>query len=318
MSDIDSDLLDLHQNNSGEMAEVALEEAGGDPSGWPPPEWSPQLSLDNMKENGIQKAILSLTAPGATIAATDQEARHLACKANEYAAGLRDRHPDKFGFFASLPSLMDIEGALTEIHYAMDILNADGVTLFTRYGDGNNYWGHSAELDKHKAVTFIHPTHPVDLARVNQLLPQPSIDYPQETTRTAVDMIITNVTQRFSNCVKILSHAGGTLPFLVSRISVTSQETEDTKKTYGTTYGKTYADIMDDLRSFHYDVALSSSPAVMKLLLELVPHDYITCGSDFPYAASDKIAGFRERLDGFSMTKRLREMIYFNNALGFI
>ena len=41
-------------------------------------------------------------------------------------------------------------------------------------------------------------------------------------------------------------------------------------------------------------------------------------GSDFPYAASDKIAGFRERLDGFSMKNRLREMIYFNNALGFI
>lgn len=123
-----------------------------------------------MKENGIQKAILSLTAPGATIAATQTEARHLARKANEYAAGLRDRHPDKFGFFASLPSLMDTEGTLAEIQYAMDILNADGVTLFTRYGDGNNYLGHSmftsiwAELDKRKAVTFIHPTHPVDLA----------------------------------------------------------------------------------------------------------------------------------------------------------
>lgn len=87
-------------------------------------------------------------------------------------------------------------------------------------------------------------------------------------------MIITNVTQRFPNCVKILSHAGGTLPFLVSRIAVTSQESEDTKKTYG----KTYADIMDDLRSFYYDVALSSSPAVMKLLLELVPHEHITYG----------------------------------------
>lgn len=233
-----------------------------------------------MKENGIQKAILSLTAPGATIAATQTEARHLARKANEYAAGLRDRHPDKFGFFASLPSLMDTEGTLAEIQYAMDILNADGVTLFTRYGDGNNYLGHSmftsiwAELDKRKAVTFIHPTHPVDLARVNPLLPQPSIDYPQETTRAAVDMIITNVTQRFPNCVKILSHAGGTLPFLVSRIAVTSQESEGTKKTYG----KTYADIMDDLRSFYYDVALSSSPAVMKLLLELVPHEHITYG----------------------------------------
>lgn len=41
MSGLGSDLSDLHQNNSGEMVEVALEEACGDPSGWPTPEWSP-------------------------------------------------------------------------------------------------------------------------------------------------------------------------------------------------------------------------------------------------------------------------------------
>lgn len=281
------DLQSSYPSGLSNTKRVALEEAGGDPSGWPTPKWSPQLSLENMKENGIQKAILSLTAPGATIAAIDQEARHLARKTNEYAASLRDTHPDKFGFFATLPSLMDIEGTLAEIQYAMDILNV-GVTLFTRYGHGNNYLGNSmftpiwTELDKRNAVTFIHPTHPVDLTRINPLLPQPSIDYPRETTRAAVDMIITNVTQRFPNCVKILSHAGGTLPFLVSRLSVTSRETEHTKKTYGTTY----ADIMDDFRSFYYDFALSSSSAVMKLVLELVlelvPYDHITYGKSKP------------------------------------
>lgn len=62
-----------------------------------------------------QKPIPSLTALSVTISATEEEARHLACKGNEYAAGLRARHPDKFGFFASLPSLIDIEGTLTEI-----------------------------------------------------------------------------------------------------------------------------------------------------------------------------------------------------------
>lgn len=37
-------------------------------------------------------------------------------------------------------------------------------------------------------------------------------------------------------------------------------------------------------------------------------------GSDFPYADSDKIAGFREDLDAFHMTRKLREMIYYANA----
>jgi hypothetical protein len=36
-------------------------------------------------------------------------------------------------------------------------------------------------------------------------------------------------------------------------------------------------------------------------------------GSDFPYADSDKIAGFREELDTFKMKGDLREKIYHGN-----
>lgn len=257
-----------------------MEEAGGDPSGWPTPDWSPDASLQSMASNGIRKAILSLTAPGASIAPDTKSARILARQVNEYAASLRQQHPDSFGFFATLPSLMDIPGALAEIEYALDVLKADGVTLFTRYGDGNGYLGHSLftpiweELDARRAVVFVHPTHPVNTTWTNPILPQPAIDYPHETTRTAVDLIIANVTQKFPNCRKILSHAGGSLPYLISRIATTSRATESTKLIYG----KTTGDIMDDFRSFYYDLALSSSPAVLNMVLDLVPHNHITYG----------------------------------------
>jgi predicted TIM-barrel fold metal-dependent hydrolase len=97
-------------------------------------------------------------------------------------------------------------------------LKADGVTLFTRYGDGNYYLGHEKfkpiwdELDKRAAVVFIHPTHPVDITPVNKLLAQPIIDYPHETTRTAVDLIVSDTIRTHRNVKIILSHAGGTHP----------------------------------------------------------------------------------------------------------
>jgi predicted TIM-barrel fold metal-dependent hydrolase len=296
-----------------------------------------------MANNGIQKAILSLTAPGAAIAPDAASARTLARQVNEEAARLRKQYPKSFGFFAALPSLTDIPGSLAEIAYALDILKADGVTLFTRYGDGNDYLGHPhftpiwEELNARKAIVFIHPTHPANTTWTNPLLPQPVIDYPHETTRTAVDLIIANVTQKFPDCPKILSHAGGSLPYLISRIATTSRETEDTKLMYG----KTSTELFEDFRSFYFDLALSSSPAVLNMLLDLVPHNQIiyglallflsypwcTCahfyshhtntyipGSDFPYADSDKIAGFRENLDAFRMGDKLRKMIYQGNA----
>jgi predicted TIM-barrel fold metal-dependent hydrolase len=259
---------------------TAVEEAGGDPSGWPTPFWSFEGSVASMERNGSTKAILSLTAPGAVIAPTTDKRRELARKANEFAAAKRDEDSNRWGFFAALPCLLDTEGALTEIKYALDVLKADGVTLFTRYGPGNQYLGDPAfkttweELNSRKAVVFVHPTHPADTTRVNPLLPQPAIDYPHETTRTAVDMIITNTKRSYPSCKVILSHAGGTLPFLITRVSTVSKEAATTARIYG----KTSEEIMEDFRSFYFDLALSSSEAVLKLVLDAIPHDHLLYG----------------------------------------
>ncbi|PYI07080.1 2-amino-3-carboxymuconate-6-semialdehyde decarboxylase [Aspergillus sclerotiicarbonarius CBS 121057] len=270
---------------------IAVDNAGGDPSGWPTPQWSPEASLASMDKNGTQKAVLSLTAPGAVIAPDTISRRNLARQANEYVAGLRDANPDRFGFFAALPCLLDTEGALEEIRYSLDVLKAEGVTLLL-------------------AVVFIHPTHPADTNRVNPSLPQPAIDYPHETTRTAVDLLTTGTKRDFPDCKVILSHAGGTLPYLISRLTTVTKFPEATYNPYKSSP----VDMVEDFKSFYFDLALSSSSAVLNLLLSLVPHDHIVYGSDFPYAHNDKIAGFRETLDEHPLDQELRDQIYSKNA----
>ncbi|GAM38653.1 2-amino-3-carboxymuconate-6-semialdehydede carboxylase [Talaromyces pinophilus] len=309
-------LIDTHHHFVPDFYAQAVEEAGGDPSGWPTPFWSPEGSIASMERNGATKAILSLTAPGAVIAPTDEKRRALARKANEYAASKRDEDPKTWGFFAALPSLLDTEGALAEIRYALDVLKAEGVTLFTRYGPGNQYLGHAEfkpiweELNSRRAVVFIHPTHPADTTRVNPSLPQPAIDYPHETTRTAVDMIITNTKRTYPHCKVILSHAGGTLPFLITRMTTVSREAAATARIYG----KTSEEILEDFRSFYFDLALSSSKAVLNLVLDVIPHDRLLYGSDYPYASPDKTLGFKQILDSFPLDQDLRDQIYFKNA----
>ncbi|KAJ5693042.1 amidohydrolase family protein [Penicillium macrosclerotiorum] len=307
-------LIDTHHHFVPDFYAQAVEKAGGDPSGWPTPAWSPEASNSLMEKVGVTKAILSLTAPGAVIAPTDADRRALARKANEYAARLRDEDPARYGFFAALPSLLDVEGTLAEIRYSLDFLKSNGVTLFTRYGNGNQYLGDPAfkpiwaELNARKAVVFIHPTHPVDTTKVNPLLPQPAIDYPHETTRTAVDLIITNTKRSYPDCKVILSHAGGTLPFLISRLCTYPENST------ATIAGKSPEEAMEDFRSFYFDLALSSSSAVLGLVLETIPHDHLLYGSDFPYAFVDKTLGFKQQLEKYSMDPELRDKIYFKNA----
>jgi len=256
--------------------------ATGDPSGWPTPKWSPSSSRMIMKHLGVQSAILSVTAPGPCVLADPVGQAALAWRLNEYAAHLRDEDHASFGFFASLPDIRNASAAVAEIAYALDVLGADGVTLFTRYGPNATYLGHPdlepvwKELSRREATVFVHPTHPAHLDQVSKYLPATVVDYPHETTRAAVDMITARTLKRYPGVKVILSHAGGTLPFLISRLAAPLRKTPGVVASWVT--GTGHDEALQAFRSFYYDVALSTSPQVLRTLLDLVPKSHVVYG----------------------------------------
>jgi predicted TIM-barrel fold metal-dependent hydrolase len=268
-----------------------------------------------MAKTGTTIAILSITAPGVEIMNGEASFR-LARDINTYAAKLRDSKPKQFGFFAALPSLLDTEAAITEIRYALDVLKADGVTLFTSYGD-HKYLGNAIfapiwkELNARSAIVFIHPTHSFDTTLVNPKLPQPMIDYPHETTHTAVDIITSGVKRVNSNCKIVLSHAGGSLSYLTSRISYMYS---DLFHTGSGPSSQTLAEIEEDAKSFYFDLALSGTANILDALLKWAPQDHVLFGTDFPCAPVPSVRRFTESLDAYEMNDELRRKICYENA----
>lgn len=248
------------------------------------PAWSEATDETAQQSVGARTVVLSLTSPGAPVAQSDEAARKLAREANEYCARLRDAQPGKYGFFAAMPNALDTRGTLDEIAYALDVLKADGVTLYTRYGEDNHYLGHKefvpiwSELNKRKAVVFIHPTHPVDTSRVSDLILQPTLDYPHETTRTVYDLILSNTKRDNPDCKIILPHADGTLPWILPRSATLLRDLPPDRLP---SHGKTYEEIWDEFRSFYFDIALSQSHEGLDLLLKRVPEDHILYGKFF-------------------------------------
>lgn len=297
-----SGLIDLHHHIIPREYIEALAEIGVKTSiGRTFPEWDVATTLEAMDKNGIETSIVSISAPGVYFKDIDRPiefAANLARKTNEICAGLIDDHPGRFGAFATLP-LPDVDAALEELKYALDVLKLDGVVLLSNY-DGY-YLGDPRfdrllfELNRRKAVAFIHPCTPPGIEKSRLGFPELMMDVCFDTTRTAYSLILRGMIHKYPDIRFILAHAGGTVPYIATRVA------------WVAAFGQIKEPIPEGLeyylRKFYYDTALSASPYAFSSLQRLVGTSRIVFGTDYVFLASAgipyTIKGIRE-FDGFN------------------
>jgi 6-methylsalicylate decarboxylase len=283
--------IDVHQHIVPPFWAKELPTHGGDPSGTVIPQWSPERAIDFMDSQEVATGILSLTAP--SVVGWDQsERREMARRVNEYTADLVAKRPDRFGHFATLP-VPDVDGALRELEHALDTLRADGVILLANYA--GTYLGDPAfepiwtELDRRRAVVFVHPGQPPLPTAAG--IAGPLVDYPFDTTRTAVQLVLTGIVDRYPGARIILAHAGGFLPYASHRFAELARVFRSD--------AAHPADILASFQRFYFDTALSSGPAALPSLKAFAGSGRILFGSDFPYAPADVGASFTAKLDAY-------------------
>src|SRR5215471_15514364 len=121
--------IDVHHHYLAPVQrEALLKDRGGGL-----PQWSVQMSLEDMDRAGTATAVISSVQPGVWFGEAEP-ARKLAREVNDFGARMVSDHKGRFGLFAAIP-LPDPEGSLKEIEYAFDTLHADGIGLFTSYQD---------------------------------------------------------------------------------------------------------------------------------------------------------------------------------------
>lgn len=281
--------IDVHTHYVPPFWGESLHEHGGDPSGWTLPSWDPDTHQRFMADNGIATSILSLTAPS-VVGWPDDERRAMARRVNEYSTALVTEQPEAFGYFATLP-LPDVDGAVTEACFALDELRADGVVLLSSFDDV--YLGDTrlaplwSALDERSAVVFVHPGHP-SIATLPGV-PGPLVDYPFESTRTAVHMVFNGIHDMYPGVKIVLSHAGGFLPYAVTRFCLLQAELDP--------QGPPADDLEAKFKRFYFDTALSSSAYALPSFLAFADPARILYGSDFPYAPAVVGTRFTELLD---------------------
>jgi 6-methylsalicylate decarboxylase len=303
--------IDTHHHMLPDFFFEATNEKENPVGGLKPQRWTPESSIAFMDEAGIDVAILSISTPGIQLA--DRRAgRDLARKCNEFSAALIARYPLRFGAFAGVP-MSNIDDAIDEVKYALDVLKLDGVVLFTN--SNGIYLGDSLvrllfdELQRRKTVVYIHPNASPDPVAHQLGLTDNLIDFPGDTTRAIAQLHYGGTFAATPDVKYIFSHAGGTAPYLAGRFAIVDQ-----MHTMGENVDRGTASEM--FRRLYWDTALAWSDPVLHTLSEIAGTDKMLFGTDFPYLRKDIAVRCRTKIIGSKeLSGKEKNRVLGTNAL---
>ncbi|HUY14012.1 MAG TPA: amidohydrolase family protein [Terriglobia bacterium] len=228
-----------------------------------------------LEEAGIDMQVLSIP-PQAPYFENEQQGMEAARLANDLCAGLARQYPQRFKVFACFP-LPHIDASLKELARGMDELGMVGAVVATSVRGKSiadpAFSPLFAELNRRRAVLFIHP---VGIGACSPCIVGAGLTWPVgapfEDTICALELMKANIPARYPNLKIILSHLGGTLPFLMRRLDHQAPMfmSKDSEK----------PSVL--ARSFWYDT-VNGHRAALSDACECYGADRILMGTDYPY-----------------------------------
>mgnify|MGYP003668138557 CR=1 FL=1 len=239
--------------------------------------------LSEMDRQGVDREVLSIWTDifGYDLPAAKGALWHEAL--NDSMARLCDSHAARFSWLASGP-LQDAARAARELERG---IKAGAVgAIVAAHVDGRNlgecpldeYWAACVDLG---APVFIHPAQPIAPPRAERFALNQIVAYTNDTTLTVGSLISAGVMDRFPELEFILSHGGGSVPYLIGRFdrmhrAANPKTTGNLAKRAPSAY----------LSRFHYDTILHHGPA-LRYLRDLVGVERMLLGTDLPFPPGD-------------------------------
>ena len=251
-----------------------------------------------LDKQGVDRQVLSCWADIFAYGLPSTQAKDWHRFLNQHLAKLCDAHPSRFAMLASVP-LPYAQDAAAELEFAVKELGAVGAVVAaniegTNLGDVDldDFWAMAVALD---VGVFIHPVQAKANPRAARYGLAQIAQYTVDTTFSVGSLIGTGVLDRFPDLRLLLSHGGGTFPYLTGRFDC-MHERMDRAAQHEVAHEKPSA----YLKRFYYDTILHD-PSILRWLAERVSVERIALGSDYSFPPADtdpvatvKAAGFSE------------------------
>ncbi len=292
--DLNEGIIDAHAHFLiPEYLEMLTEHNATMEDGFPLPKWQIEDHLKLMEKCHISWTLLSLSSPHPYFKGDERESISMCRRLNEACAEIKSKYPNQFGFSACLP-LPNVEAAIEEAVYALDVLHADGIKLASN--SRGQYLGCKEleplmeELNKRSVICTIHPHRPEPIKEgLFSSGPVPLFEFLADTTRSVLNLISNGVILRYSKIKWIIPHCGSFLPNIydrylgISKVLIPQGMMED-------------VDIKQSFEQLYFDISGNPAPNLLRWLLTITSEDHILYGSDYPFTASKQIESNLEKL----------------------
>jgi aminocarboxymuconate-semialdehyde decarboxylase len=252
--------------------------------------WDADRRIADMDERGIGLQVISPIPVTNSYAASVKDGLAFARLHNDGIAEVVRKRPDRFAGLGAIP-LQDVDAACRELSYVRRDLGLLGVEIGTTAAGRElddpaliPFW---EQCDALRTIIFIHPETAPGFERHRNIVGFiAAAAYPSENGLIASKLLLGNYLTRFPNVTIVLSHGGGTLPWLLPRID-RFWETSPPGKTVR---AKLEVRPSIEARKFYVDT-LVFDPANLELVAKRFGNDHLMVGSDYPFGVMEDPPG---------------------------
>lgn len=263
--------------------------------------------LEMMDELGITMQVLSVPSPNAYFLPAEQ-ARALADGVNEEFADIARQHPERFDWLAMVP-MQDVPTAIAAAEHAVDQLGAKGLHLLTNvngvYLDDPSFEPFWAYADSRELLVYLHPTVPESTKSLEPHALAIAMGFFADTNLSVARLAYSGVFARYPSIRWVVSHLGGTLPFMLPRLDSYWRQFPEANERCPeapTSY----------IKSLVFDTASAHRPA-LTCAYETFGQERLVYGSDHPHVPGGS-GPYLEALDVLPLTDEQRAEVFYRRA----
>jgi aminocarboxymuconate-semialdehyde decarboxylase len=227
---------------------------------------------------------------------------------NDHIADAVVKNPAHFIGLGTVP-LQDVDLAIQEMQRCVQELKLPGIEIGTNINGENlgdkKFFPFYKAAEELGCALFVHPWEMMGEKQMEKYWLPWLVGMPAETSRAICSMIFGGVLELFPGLRIAFAHGGGSFPFTIGRIEHGFNVRPDLVAVDNAINPRNY------IGKFWIDNLVHDAVA-LRYIVELMGHDKICLGSDFPFPLGEHRPG--KLVEEMSFEKELQEKLLYKNA----